>query len=62
MMSLQVLVAVIEFKLGVVWCFFMTALGIFKGTSFASEKALGYVFASGIKLLPWQRSYPLVRC
>lgn len=49
-MSLQVLVAIIEFKLGVVWCFFMTALGVFKGTSFASEKALGYVFASGIKL------------
>ncbi|QQP89908.1 P-type conjugative transfer protein TrbL [Skermanella sp. TT6] len=49
-MSLQVLVAIIEFKLGVVWCFFMVALGIFKGTAFASEKALGYVFASGIKL------------
>lgn len=49
-MSLQVLVAIIEFKLGVIWSFFMTALGIFKGTSFASEKALGYVFSSGIKL------------
>lgn len=49
-LSLQVLVAIIEFKLGVVWSFFMTALGIFKGTSFASEKALGYVFSSGIKL------------
>lgn len=49
-LSLQVLVSIIEFKLGVVWCFFMVALGVFKGTAFASEKALGYVFATGIKL------------
>src|SRR5918994_4787454 len=49
-MSLQVLMVIVEFKLGVVWCFFMVALGVFKGTAFASEKALGYVFATGIKL------------
>ncbi len=49
-MSLQVLMGIDEFKLGVVWCFVMVALGVFKGTAFASEKALGYVFATGIKL------------
>jgi type IV secretion system protein TrbL len=49
-MSLQVLMVIVEFKLGVVWAFFMVALGVFKGTAFASEKALGYVFATGIKL------------
>jgi type IV secretion system protein TrbL len=49
-LSLQVLVAIVEFKLGVIWSFFMVALGIFNGTSFAAQKALGYVFATGIKL------------
>jgi type IV secretion system protein TrbL len=53
-MSLQVLVSILEFKLGIVWCFFMVALGVYSKTSFASEKALGYVFATGIKLFACQ--------
>lgn len=49
-MSFQVFVAILEFKLGVIFCFFMIALGTLKQTSFAAEKAIGYIFASGMKL------------
>ena len=49
-MSFQVFVAILEFKLGMIWCFLMIAMAPLKQTSFATEKALGYIFASGMKL------------
>lgn len=48
--AFQVFVAILEFKLGLIWCFLMISMGILKQTSFATEKALGYIFASGMKL------------
>jgi type IV secretion system protein TrbL len=49
-MSFQVFVAILEFKLGLIWCFLMMAMSPLKQTSFATEKAFGYIFASGMKL------------
>jgi type IV secretion system protein TrbL len=49
-MAFQVFVAILEFKLGLVWCYLMMAMSTLKQTSFATEKALGYIFASGMKL------------
>jgi len=49
-MAFQVFVAILEFKLGLIWCFLMMAMAPLAQTSFATEKALGYIFASGMKL------------
>ena len=49
-MAFQVFVAILEFKLGVIWCYLCFAMATLKQTSFATEKALGYIFASGMKL------------
>lgn len=49
-MAFQVFVAILEFKLGLIWCFLMMAMAPLTQTSFATEKALGYIFASGMKL------------
>jgi type IV secretion system protein TrbL len=49
-MSFQVFVAILEFKLGLIWCYLCFAMATLKQTSFATEKALGYIFASGMKL------------
>jgi type IV secretion system protein TrbL len=49
-MSFQVFVAILEFKLGLIWCYLMMSMSTLKQTSFATEKALGYIFASGMKL------------
>lgn len=49
-MTWQVFIAILEFKLGMIWTFFMMAFALVKQTNFATEKALGYIFASGMKL------------
>lgn len=49
-MTWQVFIAILEFKLGLIWTFFMMAFAMLKQTNFATEKALGYIFASGLKL------------
>lgn len=50
-LAVQVFVTIIEFRLVTLAAFVLIPFGIVKQTSFLSERALGYVASSGLKLL-----------
>lgn len=50
-LAVQVFVTIIEFRLVTLAAFVLIPFGIIKQTSFLSERALGYVASSGLKLL-----------
>lgn len=50
-LAVQVFVTIIEFRLVTLAAFVLVPFGIMKQTSFLSDRALGYVASSGLKLL-----------
>lgn len=50
-LSIQLFVTIIEFRLVTLAAFVLVPFGILKQTSFLSERAFGYVVAAGLKLL-----------
>lgn len=50
-LAVQVFVTIIEFRMVTLAAFVLIPFGIIKQTSFLSERALGYVASSGLKLL-----------
>lgn len=50
-MAVQVFMAIITFKLVTLAAFILVPFGLWKGTGFMAERAIGYVFSSGIRLM-----------
>ncbi len=50
-LSIQLLITIIEFRLVTLAAFILIPFGILKQTSFLAERAFGYVVSSGLKLL-----------
>lgn len=50
-MSIQVFMSIITFKIVVLAAFILVPFGLWKGTGFMAERAIGYTFSAGIRLM-----------